>query len=188
MAIWNRLISVLDKAVLQWVFPPICIHCKEPIDQNRYFCQLCLELIDNCFLHREDIQLCDHLRGKILCIAFENMGPLYTLAQESHPIYQKLFIEFVKLAYLQSNVFGCDGIIYWNIKTNFPPIAYIAIKMGLAFSLSVYNIRKIRKKLNRPLLLCWQLPNEKEYRRLQKILSEKIVDKISILSLFDSNI
>lgn len=185
MAIWNRLISVLDKAVLQWVFPPICIHCKEPIDQNRYFCQLCLELIDNCFLHREDIQLCDHLRGKILCIAFENMGPLYTLAQESHPIYQKLFIEFVKLAYLQSNVFGCDGIIYCDTRINFPSIAYIAKGIGLALSLPVYKTTRIRKRLILPLLLYWQPPDEKERKKIEKRLSQQSISNKNILILFD---
>lgn len=185
MAIWNRLISVLDKTILKWVFPPICIHCRDPLDQNRYFCRWCLELIDNCFLYREDIRLCQHLRGKSLCIAFENMGPLYTLARESHPIYKKLFIEFVKLAYLQSSVFGCDGIIYCDRGIQFRSIAYIAKEVGLALSLPVYKTQKIQKKLVLPLLLYWQPPSEKEIKKLEKRLSQKSIGNMNILILFD---
>ena len=115
MAIWTRLISVLDKTVLQWVFPLMCIHCRELTQGNRYFCRECLDLIDDCFLYQKDCQLCKQLGGKDICIAFENMGPLYTLARESHSIYRRIFIEFVKLAYLQSSVFGCDSILYCDI-------------------------------------------------------------------------
>lgn len=185
MVIWNHLISVLDKTILKWVFPAICIHCNDPLDQNSYFCRWCLELIDNCFLYREDIQLCQHLRGKSLCIAFENMGPLYTLARESHPIYKKLFIEFVKLAYLQSSVFGCDGIIYSDRGVNFRSIAYIAKEVGLSLSLPVYKTQKIQKKLLHPLLLYWQPPSQKEIKKLEKSLSQKSIGNMNILILFD---
>lgn len=185
MAIWNRLISVLDKVVLQWVFPPICIHCEEPTEKNRYFCNNCLELIDNCFLYREDAQLCEHLGGKVLCIAFENIGPLYTLAHESHPKHKKTFIEFVKLVYLQSNLFGCDGIIYYGAGMYAKSIASIAETIGLELSIPTYKASKIRKKLYLPLLLYWQIPSEKEHKKIEKELSqESIIDK-NILILFN---
>lgn len=185
MAIWNRLISVLDKTVLQWVFPPMCIHCKEPTEQNHHFCNECLELIDNCFLYREDTQLCEHLGGEVLCIAFENMGPLYTLAHESHPIYKKLFIEFVKLVYLQSNLFGCDGIVYCDRGINTTSLGYVAKNVALGLSLPVYKINTIQRRLYLPLLLYWQFPSQKEHKKVENILSQKIVKNKKILILFD---
>lgn len=184
MAIWNRLISVLDKVVLQWVFPPICIHCEEPTEKNRYFCNNCLELIDNCFLYREDAQLCEDLRGKVLCIAFENMGPLYTLAHESHPIYKKLFIEFVKLVYLQSNLFGCDAIVYCDRGINANSLEYVAKNMALGLSLPVYKINTIHRKLDLPLLIYWDLPSLKKHKKVQNILFKKMVSDKNILILF----
>lgn len=185
MAIWNRLISVLDKTVLQWVFPPICIHCEEPTEKNPYFCNDCLEVIDNCFLYREDTQLCEHLGAKVLCIAFENMGPLYTLAHESHPRYKKLFIEFVKLVYLQSNLFGCDGIIYSDNSINTTSLGYVAKNMALGLSLPLYKVNTIQEKLHLPLLLYWQFPSQKEHKKVENLLLQKIVQNKKILILFD---
>lgn len=184
MGIWNRLISVLDKTVLQWVFPPICIHCEEPTEKNRYFCNHCLGLMDHCFLHQEDAQLCEYVRGKALSIAFEGMGPLYTLAQESHPIYKKLFVEFVKLVYLQSNLFRCDGIIYYSEGIYAKSLGYIAKNMALALSLPLYKVSAIQKRLYLPLLLYWQIPSEQEHKKVEKILLQKTIHDTNILILF----
>lgn len=184
MAIWNRLISVLDKTVLQWVFPPMCIHCEEPVEENRYFCNECLPLIDHCLLYREDPQLCKDLGGKALCIAFENRGPVYTLAHESHPMYKKLFVEFVKLVYLQSNLFGCDGIIYSESNRNATSLKYVAQRMALGLSLSLYKFNAIQQQLCLPLLLYWQIPNQKEHKKVENLLFKKKVYNKNILILF----
>lgn len=186
MEIWNRLILVLDKFFLRWIFPPICIHCHDVLDQNCYFCQGCLQLVDHCFLYREDPRLCKRLQGKSLCIAFETLGPLYALSCESHPRSKKLFAEFVKLVYLQSPVFKCNGIIYCDSTINFRAIAYIAKVVGKGLSLPVYKLSKVPKNISRPLLLCWQLPDEKEIKQLETTLRRKSIrGAMDILVLFD---
>lgn len=185
METWSRLILVLDKFFLRWIFPPICIHCHDVLEQNCYFCQGCLELIDHCFLYREDRRLCKRLRGKSLCIAFDTLGPLYALSCESHPRHKKLFAEFVKLVYLQSHVFRCDGIIYCDTGINFQAIAYIAKTVGTGLSIPVYKLSKVQKNISHPLLLCWQLPNENAIKQLELTLLRKEINDINILILFD---
>ena len=154
-------------------------------DRNGYFCEGCLELIDHCLLYKEDRRLCKRLRGKLLSIAFDTLGPLYALSREPHPRYKKLFADFVKLAYLQSNLFGCDGIIYCDRGTNFQSIAYIAKVVGKGLSLPIYKLSKVQKKFSYPLLLYWQVPNEKEIKQLERILIQKRIEALNVLVLFD---
>lgn len=185
MEIWNRLILVLDKFFLRWIFPPICIHCDDVLDQNGYFCQACLQLVDHCFLYKKDPSLCKRLQGKSLCIAFEYIGPLHALSCQSHARPKKLFAEFVKLVYLQSFVYRCNGIIYCDSRINFQGIAYIAKVLGKGLSLPVYKLSKVKKNISHPLLLCWQVPDEKEIKQLEITLRRKSISAIDILILFD---
>lgn len=185
MEIWNRLILVLDKFFFRWIFPPVCIHCHDLLEQNCYFCQGCLELIQDCFLCREDLKLCKRLRGKSLCIAFDTLGPLYALSCESHIRYKKLFAEFVKLVYLQSCAFKCNGIIYCDTGINLEATTHIAKAVGEALSIPIFKLSKVQKNISDPLLLCWQLPNEVAIKQLELTLMRKTISAMNILILFD---
>lgn len=57
--------------------------------------------------------------------------------------------------------------------------------MGKGLSLPVYQLSKIRKNISDPLLLCWQLPNEKEIKQLELTLLQKSIPPMDILILFD---
>lgn len=57
--------------------------------------------------------------------------------------------------------------------------------MGKGLCLPVYPLSKIRKNISDPLLLCWQLPNEKEIKQLEITLLQKSIPAMDILILFD---
>jgi len=129
---------------LEWIFPPFCWHCNEPVQLSQPLCTSCIQLLT--FLPPADP-----------LVTFEGQGPAWTLIKAlksgKAPGLAKGLAGYMALHYLKSNLPLPDFIVpvpqslYRSLKIGYNPSLLLAQHLSQTLDRPVLQLLKRRRQL-----------------------------------------
>jgi len=133
---------------LEWIFPPFCLHCDEPVQLSQPLCTSCVQLLT--FLPPVDPPV-------DLLVTFEGQGPAWTLIKAlksgKAPDLAKGLAGYMALHYLKSNLPLPDFIVpvpqslYRSLKIGYNPSLLLAQFLGKTLDRPVVQLLKRKRQL-----------------------------------------
>jgi len=130
--------------VLEWIFPPFCRHCDEPVPLSQPLCSSCVELLT--FLPPADP-----------LVTFEGQGPAWTLMKDlksgKAPGLAKGLAGYMALHYLKNNFPLPDFIVpvpqslHRSLQIGYNPSFLLAQHLGQTFDRPVLQLLKRKRQL-----------------------------------------
>lgn len=124
------------------IFPKICLHCKEEVLMNNYFCPTCVDHLE--FIEPSSLSFDLNEKKIPLVVTFDEMGPAKTLLLEVNR-------ESTGLLKLAASFMVCQ---YLNLNSQMPDFV-VPIQQGKGKHVEILT-KEIAKILNRPMfkLFC----------------------------------